>query len=84
MGSLTPGAMYIYESSDDGKTVYAREFGTNEKKLIGQTFTAQELEKEYNNEMLWREMNRAAKTNEALQRAMEYAIIIYHMSKDNG
>lgn len=84
MGTLTPGATYVYESPDGGETVYAREVGTNERKLIGQTFKAQELEQEYKNEMLWREMNRAAKTNEALQRAMEYAIIIYHMSKDNG
>jgi len=35
MGSLKPNIPLIYESPDGGKTVYAREFGSNHKQLIG-------------------------------------------------
>ena len=33
MGSLTPGATYIYESPDGGETVYARKEGSTERIL---------------------------------------------------
>ena len=34
MGSLTPGATYIYESPDGGQTVYARESGRSTADVI--------------------------------------------------
>jgi hypothetical protein len=33
MGTLTPGATYIYERADG--RIYAREFGHTERKLVG-------------------------------------------------
>ena len=35
-------------------------------------------------DQLWGEIRRAAKTNKTLQDALERAIIIYQLSKDNG
>ena len=33
---------------------------------------------------LWHKIRRAAKTNSALQEALDRAIIIYHLSKEDG
>lgn len=35
-------------------------------------------------EQEWREINEAAKTNEALQKAIERVKILYHLSRDDG
>ena len=80
MGSLTPGATYIYEKADG--ITYAREFGAppNERFEIGrdyQRFLKDELR-------LWEEIVRAGRTNQALQAALDRVKILYHLSKNNG
>jgi len=80
MGSLTPGATYIYEKADG--ITYAREFGAphNERFEIGrdyERFLKDELR-------LWEDIVRAGRTNEALQAALDRAKIVYHLSKDHG
>ena len=93
MGSLKPGATYIYERNGD--EVYAREFGQSERKLIGYQYEMEDkpdprtndgrpLREHMLEDKLWGNIRRAAKTNSALQEALERAIIIYHLSKDNG
>ena len=88
MGTLTPGANYIYERTGD--EVYAREFGETERKLIGYTHIAdprtadgRPLHEHIMESKLWGEIHRAAKTNPALQNALDRAIMIYRLSKDN-
>ena len=80
MGSLTPGATYIYEKADG--ITYAREFGAphNDRFEIGrdyQRYLQDELK-------LWEEIVRAGRTNQALQEALDRVKIIYHLSKDHG
>jgi hypothetical protein len=80
MGSLTPGAKYIYEKADG--ITYAREFGAphNERFEIGrdyERFLKDELR-------LWEDIVREGRTNEALQAALDRVILIYHLSKDHG
>jgi hypothetical protein len=93
MGTLTPGATYIYERNGD--EIYAREFGQTERKLIGYQYEIEDkpdprtndgrpLREHMLEDKLWGNIRRAAKTNSALQEALERAIIIYHLSKDNG
>jgi hypothetical protein len=93
MGSLTPGATYIYERNGD--EVYARELGQSDRKLIGyqyemenksdpRTNDGRPLREHIKEDQLWGNIRRAAKTNSALHEALERAIIIYHLSKDNG
>jgi hypothetical protein len=91
MGSLKPGATYVYER--DGEEIYARESGQTDRVLIGyqyenkvdpRTHNGLPLYKHIKEDKLWGDIRRAARTNEALQTALERAIIIYHMSKDNG
>ena len=78
MGSLKPGATYIYESPDGGETVYARESGTNEKRLIGQSLGAKDLDEH----KLWIEIRLASKHNPVLRKAVERVIMIYRLSQD--
>ena len=81
MGSLKPGAKYIYEKADG--ITYAREFGAphNERFEIGRDY-----ERYLKDELrLWEDIVRAGRTNQSLQAALERAKIVYHLSKkDNG
>lgn len=85
MGQLKPGATYIYERADG--VVYAREFGSSERKEIGwdydsRTPDGRPLRDHLLEDKLWGEIRREAKTNPALQSALDRAIMIYKLSKD--
>jgi len=91
MGSLTPGATYIYERN--GEEIYAREIGKTERIMIGyqykndvdpRTNDGRPLYEHIKEDKLWGEIRRAAKTNEALQSILDRAILVYHLSKDHG
>ena len=91
MGSLTPGATYIYERN--GEEIYAREAGKIDRTLIGyqyenkvdsRTHDGRPLFEHMKEDKLWGEIRRAAKTNEALQSVLDRAILVYHLSKDHG
>lgn len=91
MGTLTPGATYIYERN--GEEIYARESGKTDRTLIGyqyenkvdpRTNDGRPLYEHIKEDKLWGNIRRAAKTNSALQEALEHAILIYHLSKDHG
>jgi hypothetical protein len=91
MGSLTPGATYIYERN--GEEIYARETGQTERILIGyqyenkvdpRTNDGRPLHEHLKEDKLWSEIRRAAKSNKALQSALDRAILVYHLSKDHG
>ena len=91
MGSLTPGATYIYERN--GEEIYARETGQTERILIGyqyenkvdpRTNDGRPLHEHLKEDKLWGEIRRAAKSNKALQSALDRAILVYHLSKDHG
>lgn len=92
MGSLKPEATYIYERNGD--EIYAREFGSTDRKLIGyqyeienkpdpRTHDGRPLHEHILEDKLWGEIRREAKTNPALQTALDRAIMIYRLSKDN-
>ena len=91
MGTLTPGATYIYERN--GEEIYAREAGKTDRTLIGyqyenkvdpRTHDGRPLYEHMKEDQLWGEIRRAARTNKALQSVLDRAIIVYHLSKDNG
>lgn len=92
MGSLTPGATYIYEKAEG--VTYAREFGADPKdrfpigwdyqpkasvNKVSTIFGAPAAEV-----MTYINMLEAAKTNPALQEALERAKVLYHLSKQDG
>ena len=91
MGSLKPGATYIYERNGD--EVYAREFGEKDRTLIGYTYEMQNkpdprtndgrpLREHIMEDKMWGEIRREARTNITLQKALDRAIMIYRLSKD--
>ena len=84
MGTLTPGATYIYETV--GGTVYARESGKLEKTVIGQYIDpfADSLTLNYELETVWKDIIKESWTNPTLQEAVERVKILYHLSKDHG
>jgi hypothetical protein len=91
MGTLTPGATYVYERN--GEEIYAREVGKTDRTLIGyqyenkidpRTHDGRSLYEHLKEDKLWGEIRRAAWTNKALQDALDRAILIYHLSKDHG
>jgi hypothetical protein len=94
MGSLTPGATYIYERNGD--EIYAREQGQLDRKLIGYMHPSDEskrfdartddgrpLHDHIMESKMWGQIRQEAKTNPALQKALDRAIMIYRLSKDN-
>ena len=91
MGNLKPNTTYIYERN--GEEIYAREIGKTDRKLIGyqyenkidpRTPDGRPLYEHLKEDKLWGEIRRAARTNKALQSVLDRAIIVYHLSKDNG
>lgn len=77
MSKLEPGQSYIYEKADG--ITYARKFGSTDRFVIGYDLEIKEQEED----AVWREIRKAAKTNKALQRALDRAKILYRLSKDD-
>jgi len=92
MGTLTPGAKYIYERNGD--TVYAREFGADPstRKEIGWDFDPnnpgrherQEMLNALRDDQLWHKIRLEARDNITLQDALDRVVELYHLSKDDG
>ena len=75
----------IYESPDHGNTVYEREVGSSDRKLTEESKSRHdEMYAIMQDNKLWGAIRRAAKTNPALQDALDRAIVIYELSKNNG
>jgi len=79
MGQLKPGATYIYESPDGGETTYAREAGTNERVLIGETYKARSKLDQIQEDKLWGNIRRKAMTHKGLAEELERVIIFYKL-----
>jgi hypothetical protein len=90
MGSLKPGATYIYERV--GNSVYAREAGADPstRKEIGYSFEFQNdpynknIARNYFLEIEWAAILKEAETNPVLQSAIDRVKITYHLSKKDG
>ena len=84
MGTLTPGATYVYERNGD--TVFRRESGSLEREVVGydyRTSDGRPLHDHMMEDKMWGNIRRAACTNPALQDALDRAIMIYNLSKPN-
>lgn len=77
MGSLVPGASYLYDTIDG--VVYATIAGSNIKTEIGRYSSTLNDE-----DLLWADIRAEARNNLALHNALENAKIIYYLSKNNG
>jgi hypothetical protein len=84
MGSLKPGATYIYEHADG--VTYAREFGAahSERFEIGRTFIKQQKDYIEQQSQFWTDVLEEAKKNKVLQDAIDRVKILYELSKKDG
>jgi len=94
MGTLKPGATYIYERN--GNTVYAREMGSDpstrkpigwDYKVNGDSFTEwqdnrTETQRDLDDHNEWIKIRQEAKTNPALQKAVDRVKMLYKLSKE--
>lgn len=80
---LKPGATYIYENADG--VIYAREFGAShsERFEIGRTYARNELDVKLEQQKLWEDILRHAKTNPSLQKAVDNVILVYKLIKED-
>jgi hypothetical protein len=74
----------VFESPDGGKTVYARKSGEKDRYLHSiDPDTARQLAK-LADDLMWTDIRQMAEHNEALQKALDNAILIYKLSKDHA
>jgi hypothetical protein len=81
VGRLEPGATYIYERSEG--VTYARKIGDppDTRFEIGRDYDSRSVFNDLQEAKLWSEIHRAAKTNPALQDAIDRVKIIHALSK---
>ena len=84
MGNLKPGAIYIYESPDGGETVYAREAGSTNREMIGQSTKAKSLLEKMQEDKLWGEIRRVAKQDIILQNMLNEVEVYFRLKKPNA
>lgn len=77
MGKLKEGAHYIYERHDG--TVYMREFGS-----APETRIVAGMDYPVIGSVNWHDVVIVAKTNPALQNALDRAIMLYKLSKESN
>lgn len=78
MSSLKPGATYFYERVNG--RIYARELGSVDRHLVGYDLDSAPDQKYMT---LWNDILKESEINPALQKALDHAIMIYRLSKDN-
>ena len=86
MGQLKPDATYIYERNGD--TVFRREFGADPstRQVMGYDYRTSDSKPLYDHiqeDKMWGEIRRAAKTNPTLQDAVDRVIMIYQLTKQH-
>lgn len=83
MGTLTPGASFEYERHGDYTISINKE--TNERVIVGYDYSQDyaSTREHMQDDKFWGELRREARTNVALQHALNRAIMIYRLSKDS-
>lgn len=84
MGTLKPGTTYIYERADG--VTYAREAGSpaNTRKAIGWDYDVKKKHEQMLQDQLWARIRYTAKTNPALQDALDRVIVLYELCKQDS
>ena len=84
MGQLKPDATYIYERNGD--TVFRREFGADPstRQVMGYDYRTSDGKPLYDHiqeDKMWGEIRRTARTNPTLQDELNRVIMIYKLTK---
>lgn len=79
---MKPNTKYIYESPDGGDTVYAREPGKTERVMIGQNTKAKSRVEQIQEDKLWGNIRRMAKTDPGMGELLEQVKIYYYLKQN--
>jgi hypothetical protein len=79
---MKPDTKYIYESPDGGDTVYAREPGKTERVMIGQNTKAKSRVEQIQEDKLWGNIRRMAKTDPGMGELLEQVKIYYYLKQN--
>lgn len=82
MGSLKPGATYIYERA--GGVIYAREFGETKRRVVGYETDGDHVSA--SSKRLLSEMNEVVKmceTDPAMKAMLEQLFVMYNLKKQH-
>jgi hypothetical protein len=82
MGSLNPGATYIYERA--GGIIYAREFGETKRRVVG--YESNDDTISASSKRLLSEMNEVVKmceTDPAMKAMLEQLFVMYNLKKNH-
>ncbi len=79
MGQLKPGATYIYER--DGNRIYAREFGSTQRQIVGYDSNIQETRERryYMNHI--NEVLLMCESDLAMRELLEQLFVLYNLKK---
>lgn len=82
MGRLRPGAEFDYRKIEDMTVAFDKE--TGERIIVGYDYSQdyQTVRDSMQDSKFWGDLRREAKTNVALQKALNRAILIYQLSKN--
>lgn len=78
MGTLTPGATYIYERV--AGTIYAREFGKTERKVVGYTTEISPEMSFYRSEM--NQVLQMCEKDPAMRDLLDQLFVLYNLKKN--
>lgn len=81
MGTLRPGATYIYER--EGGRIFAREFGSTDRRIIGYDSKTQETAERryYMSEM--NDILRMCETDPTMKELLDKLFVMYKLKKTN-
>jgi hypothetical protein len=79
VGSLNPGATYIYERVDN--RVYAREMGQTKRRLVGWTDDSSVSMREYTSEI--NSVLRMCETDPAMRELLDKLFVLYNLKKQH-
>jgi hypothetical protein len=79
MSRWQPDKPIIYEHADG--VTYGRQLGSTQRHVVGMTLEAQRRREGIQENQLWYEIRESAKTNPALQDALERVKVIYYLSR---
>jgi hypothetical protein len=74
---------YIYESPDNGDTVYKRKIGETDRILHHVSERNKELRQQQDRWIMWQDILHESDNNPALREALDCAQVLYELSRKN-
>ena len=77
MGTLEPGATYVYEREDN--RIYARKFGQTQRQLVGWTDNNSQVMREYRSKI--NQVLQMCEHDSAMRELLDQLFVLYNLKK---